>query len=324
MTATSLTFLTPLAALVAIGVFVPLAASLWIRRRAGQVRRQLGILETSLRRLLVALGALLAAGALVGLAAAQPVIEQTKVRQERTDAEVFLVVDVSRSMLAQRSVALPMRIDRAKSSAIAMRASLPDVPVGVASLTDRVLPHLFPSIDLDVSVATLERAIGIERPPPRSSLATSATSLDALAGIRGLRFFSPTKQKRVLVVFTDGESVPVSNARLAKVFGARPAIDTVFIHLWHPDERVFARGVPEPQYLPDPSSLAILERLAKATSGNVYPDDDLLAAIRKTRELLGDGPTVARGESSGRTALAPYLVLATFLPVGLLLWRRDR
>jgi len=131
-------------------------------------------------------------------------------------------------------------------------------------------------------------------------------------------------EKRVLVVFTDGESVPVANARLAKVFLAHPAIETVFVHLWHPDERVFDRGVPEPQYLPDPSARSILERLAKSTGGSVYTESDLEAATWKTRKLLGSGPTVARGESSGRTALAPYLVLAAFLPLGLLLWRRDR
>ena len=322
--ASSLTFLTPLGALVTIGVLVPLLASLAVRRRAGKVRDRLGVSEPSLRRLLVVLAAFLAAGALVGLAAAQPVFEQTTTRVERTDAEVFLVLDVSRSMLAQRSVGQPMRIDRAKSAAIAMRASLPDIPVGVASLTDRALPHLFPSTDLDVSLATIERALGIERPPPRSSLATSATSLDALAGVRGLRFFSPKSKKRVLVVFTDGESIPVSTARLAKVFLASPAIETVFLHVWHADERVFDRGVAEPQYLPDPSSRSILERVAQATGGSVHSEEDLLDAIRSTREHLGSGPTVTRGESSGRTALAPYLILATFLPVGLVLWRRDR
>ncbi len=320
----SLTFLTPLGALVAIGVLVPLAAALAIRRRAATVRRGLGISEPSRRRLVAALGALLVAGLLVGLAAAQPVLEQTKIREERTDAEVFLVVDVSRSMLAQRGIRAPMRIDRAKSAAIALRAAIPDVPVGVASLTDRLLPHLFPSGDLDVSAATIERALGIERPPPRSSLATSATSLDALAGVRALRFFSPKTDKRVLVVFTDGESIPVSTARLAKLFGAPPAIKTVFVHVWGADERVFDGSVAEPQYLPDPSSRSVLERLAKATDGSVHSEDDFRTAIRSTRELLGSGPAVARGESSGRTALAPYLVLATFLPVGLLFWRRER
>ena len=72
-----------------------------------------------------------------------------------------------------------------------MRASLPDVPVGLVSLTDRVLPHLFPSTDQDVFAATLERSLGIEKPPPRSSFATGATSLNALATLRGLRYFTP-------------------------------------------------------------------------------------------------------------------------------------
>jgi len=47
-------------------------------------------------------------------------------------------------------------------------------------------------------------------------------------------------------------------------------------------------------------------------------------AISQARKLLGSGETVRVGERRNRLALAPYLAGATFLPLLLLLWRRDR
>lgn len=322
--ATGLTFLTPLGALLAVAALLPLVGLLAVRRRADRVRRTVGLSHARTRRLLVPLGAILAAAGLLGLAAAQPILEQTSTRRVRTDAEVFFVIDVSRSMLAQTSTGSPSRIERAKAVAGELRASLPEVPVGIASFTDRALPHLFPSADGDVFQATLDRSIGIERPPPSTSFLTNATKLDALAAIRGLRYFSPAAEQRLVVVFTDGESLPVAGARLGTIFRRPPAIETVFIHFWSEDERVFARGAPEPQYLPDPSARALLDGLAESTDGSVYSERSVDAATQTARQLLGEGPTVAEGQIRGREALAPYLTIAAFVPLGLLLWRRDR
>lgn len=320
----SLTILTPLGALLALGVCLPLVAMLRARRKAGHVRETLGVPASRRRALAVPLAALGAGAALLGLAAAQPVVEWTRDQRLRTDAEAFVVLDVTRSMLAQRDPEAPMRIDRAKEAATTIRASLPDVPVGLVSLTDRVLPHVFPSSDEEVFAAALERAIGIERPPPRSSFLTGATSLNALATLRGLRYFDPESRKRIAVVLTDGESQPVANTRLGGLFRRDPAIDVVFVQFWGEDERVFTRGVPEPQYVADPSARAALDRLAASAKGAVYAESELGAASGKVRELLGSGPSVVRGEEAGQVALAPYLAAAALLPFGLLLWRRDR
>lgn len=320
----TLTFLTPLAALLALGVVVPVVALLAVRRRARGIRAKLALDEPPKRSLLAPLAALLTAGALLALAAAQPVVEWTRDREVRTDAEAFIVLDVSRSMLAQRSVDDPMRVERAKAAASAIRSSLSEVPVGVASLTDRVLPHLFPSADEDVFEATIERALGIERPPPRSTFLTGATSLDSLATVRGQRYFSPRASSRLVIVLTDGESQPVSNTRLGGLFRRSPRIETVFVQFWNEDEKVFTRGVPEPQYLPDPSARATLDRLAASTQGAVYSEGQVDAASRKARQLLGSGTTAVQGEHAGQIALAPYLAAAALLPLALLLWRRDR
>jgi hypothetical protein len=320
----SFTVLTPLGAVLAAGLVVPLVAMLRARRKAGAVRDRLGVQPAPRRSLAPPLAGLVAGAALLGLAAAQPVFEWTDDRRLRTDAEAFVVLDVSRSMLAQQDVDAPMRIERAKAAATTIRASLPDVPVGVASLTDRVLPHLFPSSDQEVFEATLERAVAIERPPPRSSFATGATSLNALATLRGLRYFTPASKERIAIVLTDGESEPVANARLGGLFRREPAIDVVFVQFWDEDEQVYSRGVPEPQYTPDPTARPTLARLAASSKGAVFTEGQLGAATTKARELLGDGPSVVRGAEAGQLALSPYLALAALLPFGLLLWRRDR
>jgi hypothetical protein len=320
----SLTILTPLGALLALGIVAPLVALLRARRKAARVRDVLGVEQPSRRVLAAPLGALVAGATLLGLAAAQPVFEWTRDRTVRTDAEAFVVVDVSRSMLAQSGTDSPPRLERARDVATSVRASLPDIPVGVATLTDRVLPHLFPTTDQEVFEATLRRSIGIEKPPPRSSFATGATSLNALSTLRGLRFFTPKSSARLAIVLTDGESQPVSNARIGGLFRRDPAIGVLFVHFWGEDERVYTRGVPEPQYLPDPSSRSVLDRLAASSRGAVYSEGQVDAVRGKARELLGSGPTVVTGEQAGQLALAPYLAFAALLPFGLLLWRRDR
>jgi hypothetical protein len=320
----SLTILTPIGALLAIGLLLPLVALRRIRRRASTTREALGVTQPARRSLLTPIAALVAGGLLLALAATQPVFAWTRDRTVRTDAEAFVVLDVSRSMLAQKDLGSPQRIARAKEAAKELRRGLPDVRVGVASLTDRVLPHLFPSADEKVFDATIDRSVAIERPPPRASYLTGATSLNALATMRGLRYFTPTSTARVAIVLTDGESDPVANARLGGLFRRDPAIGLVFVQFWNEDEKVFTRGAPEAQYTPDPGARATLDRLAASTDGAVYSESQLGAAERKVREDLGSGPTIVQGERAGKVALAPYLALLALFPFGLVLWRRDR
>jgi von Willebrand factor type A domain len=322
--ATSLVFLTPLGALLALGVLVPVVALFLVRRRARRVRGTLCLGEPPFRRVAIVLACVLGAGLLLGTAAAQPVIEQSKTLRTRTDAQAFIVLDISRSMLARGDTGSPKRIERAKKAARDIRSSLSDVPVGIASLTDRVLPHLFPSIDADVFEATLDRSVGIEQPPPRSSIATGVTRLDALATIRTQRYFAPGAGKRLVIVLTDGETQPVAGARLAALFREHPAIDTIFVQFWHSGERVFTRGAPEPQYRADPSAHAVLKGIATSIGGSVYGEGDVKAASARARQLLGSGPTVVRGDQTARVPLAPYSAAAALVPLALLLRRRDR
>jgi hypothetical protein len=187
-----------------------------------------------------------------------------------------------------------------------------------------VLPHLFPSPDADAFRATVDLAVEIERPPPRSSFLTTATSFDSLSAVASQRFFSPQADRRAIVVLTDGESQGINAARLARLFKRPPGIGVVFVHFWSRDERVFSRGLPEPQYRPDPEARADLDGLAKAMGARVFGEDELTAAAARVRGLLARGPTVTEGVRKTRRALAPYLLAAAFLPLGLLLWKRER
>lgn len=324
-------FLTPTGGLIALAVLVPIAAFLAISRRAARVRRDLGLPEPPLRLRLVPVAAVVVLAGLVGLAAAQPLLERSTTRRVRSDAEVVMVVDISRSMLARRDLAGPARLERAKAAAARLRASLPGVPVGIASLTNRVLPHLFPSGDEAVFRETLERAIDIERPPPGSSFfpvdqlsLQNATNLSSLEAVATQRFYSRTGRHRLLVVLTDGESSRVSASAVGRRL-READIETVFVQFWAPDERVYSNGRPEPEYRPDPAARSILERLAVATQGRVFDESGLGAAEQRARQVIGDGPVrVEKGESRRSLALAPYLAAAAFVPLALLLWRRDR
>ena len=319
----SITFLTPAGGLLALGVLLPLVGLTAVTRRAGRVRRTLALAPRPRRLLVLPVAAAVAAAGLLGLAAAQPVLAQTTTLDVRTDAEVFVALDVSRSMLASRGPGEATRLTRAKLVANELREELAGVPVGLASLTDRILPHLFPSADEDVYRTTLARAIGIEQPPPRSTFSRTATSFDSLADVATRRFFSPVAQQRLLVVLTDGESEPVTAARVGRLLG-RASVKTVFVQLWDPAERVYTNGRAEPQYRPDPAGRTLLEALAVATGGAVYAESETARAAVKSRELLGGGPTRAEGVREARSGLAAYLALAALLPVGLLLARTDR
>lgn len=315
-------FLTPLGALFAITALAPLAVFALRERRLRSLRRTLGLDQPARRSLLPLAVALAAVPALLGIAAAQPVIETTRTVPARTDAEVFVVIDISRSMLAAADAGAPTRFERARAVALGLREALPEVPFGIASLTDRLLPHVFPTTDDRVFGATLTRAVAIERPPPGAFYLTHATNLNSLRAVTELNYFPPTARKRVLVVLTDGESQPVDDS-LARAFRRQPPVETVFVQFWEATERVWEAGLAENGYRPDERSTAALARAASLTGGRVLAEDDAGEAVALVRAAIGEGATVPRRHESGRFPLMPYLTLAALLPLGVVLVRRN-
>ena len=315
-------FLTPAGALVGL---VGLAALALLAASELRSRRACAALALPPRRrasVAVDAAALVAVAALVSLAAGQPVVSAVGNSRGRTDAEVIVVMDVTRSMLARDGASQPGRLERARPLAIDLRARLPDVRVGVASLTDRLLPHLFPSLSANAFAATLQRAIDIERPPPDRRTRGRATAFGALADVARLNFFSQGVSRRVAVAFTDGETLPVGLGPLREHF-VRGRTKLVFVHTWHPDERVYAPGGAVERYRPDPGSRLALERVATAVDGFVFDESQLDDAVAAVRRLLGDGPVEAQGRELTAVRLGPLAVAAAFAPLLLLVLRRN-
>ena len=158
---------------------------------------------------------------LLAVALAQPVIRYTGVHRVRTDAEAFYVFDVSRSMSASRSPESPERFDQALAVAERAHQQLANIPSGIATLTDRVVPSLFPTGNDEVFTASLEDALTIGQPPPRGydDVGTLFEAVDTLASGT---FFSPAAKHRVAIVLTDGESRPFDPALLREALARRP------------------------------------------------------------------------------------------------------
>jgi hypothetical protein len=316
------TLISPLAAFVGAGVAVALSVLLLAERRSRKLADALGLVPRGPRGPLAAAFAIVLVGVLVGLAAAQPVTSSVRPRDARTDAEVLVLLDISRSMLARERRAGPTRFARAVQDAKVLRAAIPDVPVGIASLTDRVLPHLFPSTSANAFTAVLDRAMGVERPPPDRSGRGRVTALAALSAIATNNFYSAESTKRVAIVQTDGETVPADLGTLrARMLGAR--IATIFVRYWSPDERVYGPGgIPE-RYRPDPGSEAVLRDVARAVDARVFASGDLAGVEARMQSLLGDGPVGERGRELQTVEWAPAALALAFVPLLYLLWRRN-
>ena len=315
MIAASLTFLTPGGALLALTAAVPLAALALASQRERRARKVLGLSAPAGTRRWGRPVAVLATVALLGLAASQPVLRSSSSIQVRTDAQALFVIDVSRSMLASRAPGAATRISRARDDAIRLRDALIDVPSGVATLTDRVLPDLLPLPDRDSFEQTVRRAVQIDNPPPESD-AVTATTLGALGALGTQSFFSPAARHRVAIVLTDGESRQFDASQTAQ---ALRGVTPIFIRIGSTRENVFVGGRPESAYHPDASSTDQLGALAEATRTRTIREGDLGAAVRAVRTSLGRGPTRREGLTSSTRALAPYAALAALVPLLLLL-----
>ena len=316
-----LAFLTPLASLAVLLAAIPLAAWLLVVRRDSVARRVLS-LRTPLRssRLGPAV-AIAVAAALIGIAAAQPVIQHKTTHRERTDAEAWVVFDISLSMAASQGPHAPDRLERARRFALALRPRLQSIPIGVASLTDRVLPHLFPTPDESAFAGDVKRAIGVDSPPPQRFYANRATALDALTSFVTAAYFRPQTQYRAVIVLTDGESLPVSPT-VAVMLRKPPGVHVIFVHVSNPADRIYTTTVPDPNYRPDPASGAFLQRVAAVLHGTSVSEGDVSGAAAAARAALGAGP-IKNVSETARVALMPWVTLAAFAPLAFLLWRRN-
>jgi hypothetical protein len=312
--AASFIFLTPRAGFLVVLAAVPIGALAVGARRVARARQILGLRAPAAvgrRKREAWLAALVG---LLALAAMQPAVRTETARRERTDAQAFVAVDVSRSMAATSSASGPTRLLRAKRIALALVSQFGDVPVGVATLTDRTLPDLFPTSDRAAYDSAVS-ALTVEDPPPRE-VNTVATTLDALRQIATEGFFPQRVRKRAVVVVTDGESRPFDPRLVARVLGAH-GIRLALVRVGDGADRVRRPdGTPEANFRPDPAgarlSISELAAAAQAPTGPTAPQ--LLA------RALGSGPSNVVGVQPRTRTLAPLPALLALLPLALLLW----
>jgi hypothetical protein len=316
-------FVHPAAALVALGAAVPLAALLVVLRRAAGVRAALELQPPRRRRAVLPAVAVVLTGALLGAAAAGPVLLRSDAVSTRTDAEAYVVLDVTRSMLASAGEGRPTRLERARSAAARLRAAVPDVPVGIASFTNRLVPHIFPTTDADVFASGLTRSVGIEQPPPDIGDGALVTALDALGPLQTNGFFSPAASRRVAVVLTDGETLPHSQATETALRG-RPPLDLLLIRLWKPDERIYEPQLPlDGRYRVDRASTSVYDGFVRSVGARAFAEDEVDDAARLLRRRLGEGPQVVTGREVGARPLAAWAVALAAVPLVYLFWRRN-
>ena len=318
----SVSFLTPWAAVVGLVGVLGVLALLRGRRRSATVPDSLGLPPAGRRATVVDLLLVGLVAMLVAFAAAQPVVARSETTKGRDGTEVLVVFDVTRSMLARRAPSEPTRLDRARDVAKRLRNAIPETRVGVASLSDRVLPHLFPTLGANAFAAVVDRAIGIERPPP-DRRARRATAFAALGDLGRVAFFRPDSQRRIAVVVSDGETIPVDLETLSGRL-RDGHVSMIFVQVWRRDEAVFdSNGNRDPLYRPDPTSSRSLRLVAGAVGAPVINEGDTRGLIEAVQARLGRGRLVPQGRQLVSKELAPQTLLAAFVPLVLLLYRRN-
>ena len=302
-----MTFLTPLGGLVALAALIPLAAFVAGRRRVAAVRSALGLMppaRTSMARQAAAVAAI----AVLGFAATQPALSAVATGRTRTNVEVLFVLDTSLSMAASASANSATRLERAVAAAARLRAEIPTVPSGISTLTDRVLPDLLPVTDVAAFDRVLTQAVAIENPPPIQTNIVRDTTYTALEDIGSGNYFEPGVTRRVVVLLTDGESLPIDTGQIASQLPPAFGYRFLAIRFWAADEGVYdANGRRQPGYHPYAAGKVILAQLAASMRGRSYEEADLGGAPGYLHQIVGTGRTVATRRVASVRTLAPFV-----------------
>jgi hypothetical protein len=218
-------------------------------------------------------------------------------------------------MLAASSAEGPPRYRRAVTYAHRLHAALPELAVGVSSLSNRLLPYLFPTVDDRSYDAVLDQAYGVQRPPPALDTDHWVTSFDELHEVAARRFFTPEVRKRVVVVLSDAET---------RLFDARGVLrdlqhrgtTPIVVRFWRSNERIFRHdGAPESYRATQGDEL----RKLRDAGWQAYAETEFDAVVRGIRRTVGSGPVARVGYLRRETSIAPMLALAALAPLLLVL-----
>jgi hypothetical protein len=314
-----LTFATPWWSLVALaGVAALVAAALRERGNDG-VRAALGLERPARAVRLTRPLALALVFALAGAAAAQPALRRQHARSARADAQLLLVLDSSRSMVAARNPQSPARAVRAVAFARRLQRSVPDLPVGVASLTNRLLPYLFPTSQQRAFSLVLRESYGIEQPPPSTTLDRWVTTFAPLSDLVTRDYFTPGTKHRVVVVLTDAETRSFAAGELEQAL-RNNGTTVIVVRFWRRGERIFRPDGSIEAYRPSNAGASLL----RATGWTVLDERDFGGVLQRVRAAAGSGPTHGVALERRDEPLAPLLALLALCPLLLLVVPRGQ
>lgn len=323
MLVAGISFLTPLAGLFALTAVIPLAALVLMLRRTRRLGRLFSLATPGKREIVTAAIALALLPALVAVAAAQPVVIHAKAFTERLDAQVFIVFDTSLSMSARSALDAPTRLTRSKDEARTLIPKLGDLPVGIATMTDRVLPDLMPTTTTALALRTVNQSVRINEPPPGLNYRGRASTLEALTPIAGDHLFPPGVKHPILVIFTDGE-MRAPPAITGYSFSQQVTVPPLFVHVWQPTDHIYSsQGQVDPAYQPDPTSAQTLAHFASLTKGHVFREGDVGGLLDAIHAEAGSKPATTTLLGFSRVPLGPWFLLAGVVPLGFLFWRRN-
>jgi hypothetical protein len=311
-------------ALVALALLVPLACLEWVRlRRERTAARAVGLRPQPLWR---ALRTGVCAGLVVALAAfaaSEPSLRQTKNVRLRADAEVYVFLDASASMLASATSHSATRLEQARAAGADFARSLPpDLPLGAGALPQSPLPLTAPNGDRQLFLAAIDHLTTPGSLPEHLYGGRTATNFSNLTTLTSTHFFLPRTKQRIVVVLSDAEgpsfdtTSTVSALKHAHIHLVFVRFGTSRDRIWlHPPDR---SPILDTKFEPDLTDLGQVRLLAGETGGGFYEGSRIGDAVAKVSRLAGQGPDrAAEPLSLYADALGPYAALAA-LP--LLAW----
>ena len=304
-------------ALVALLLLAPLA---WFEtRRIRRERRAARAVRLEPQRVWRAAERAVCAGAVVALAAfaaSEPSLRQSTRVHLRADAEAYLYVDASGSMLAAASPSAPTRLQLARNAAERFAQELPaDLPLGAGALPESPLPLTVPIGDRQLFIAAINRMTTPGTLPELYYAGRTATNFANLTYLTSARFFRKGTTRKIVVILTDAEG-PAFDSTSVVADLQKAHIKLVVVRFGSSRDRIWERAhngspVANSKFVSDLSDLGELRLLASETGGAFYNPNQVAAAIGKVERLAGHGPDrPAQRLSLYADALGPYAVLA--------------
>jgi hypothetical protein len=325
-----MTLLAPWLLLLALLGVMPVGAIVGMRRRQRRAAAALGLTPVSRRRLAAEAALALLALAALAVVAATPVRWQRDTVGERRDAQAYVVIDTSRSMLARRSVEAPDRLETARTTARYLAAALPaNLPVGLAAFNDQPLPLLAPTVDRDALRDTLPNAnISLPTSPmylSNDSFAATRTpqssNYAALVVMAVSSFYSPETAHRLLFFLTDDDTSSYRAGAVARTL-RRAGIMLIAIRVGSETDRLYFQVGStiriDAHYRFARRNMRLLAATALGSGGRFVHEGDTGAAVAfAARELGSPAPSKVRRLTTEQApqdmSLVPALVAVAAL-----------